>query len=220
MSTSLASPDAPIAVRDVRCATQSPSAKAYDVLAPVYDLLTSAYAHERWVGALEGLAREFGLQGSRLLDVACGTGKSFMPLLQQGYDVTACDVSPGMVERARERSGGAATVVEADVRMLPDLGEFDLVTCLLDVLNHLVEPADVLSALVSMRDQLAPDGLLVFDVNSLIAYRDVPDTVVDDSRHMVVWHGAAATNSRRPATAARSSSTSSRTRAATSGGAR
>lgn len=178
MSTTLAPPSA--------------SARAYDVLAPVYDLLTSGYAHDRWVGALEGLAREYGLQGSRVLDVACGTGKSFMPLLRRGYDVTACDVSPGMVERARERSDGVATIVEADVRALPPLGEFDLVTCLLDVLNHLVERDDVLAALASMREQLAPDGLVVFDVNSLIAYREVPDAVVDDGRHLVVWHGAAA----------------------------
>ena len=53
------------------------------------------------------------LRGRRLLDVACGTGRSFLPMLERGYDVTACDISPAMAARAREKSGGAARVLVA-----------------------------------------------------------------------------------------------------------
>ena len=65
-----------------------------------------------------------------VLDVACGTGKSFAPLLQRGYVVIACDASSGMMARARARTDGRAEVVTADVRHLPVLGAFDLVACL------------------------------------------------------------------------------------------
>ncbi|MDP9292961.1 MAG: methyltransferase domain-containing protein [Actinomycetota bacterium] len=74
----------------------APGTAIYDSLAPVYDLLTAGYDHGRWLAALERLALEHGLAGRRLLDVACGTGSSFLPLLLAGYEVTACDVSPAM----------------------------------------------------------------------------------------------------------------------------
>jgi SAM-dependent methyltransferase len=169
--------------------TASEAARAYAVLAPVYDLLTADYAHARWVRALERLAREHGLRGRRVLDAACGTGKSFLPLLERGYAVTACDVCPEMAARAQEAAGSAAGVHVADIRALPRLGAFDLVTCLSDVLNHLVEPEEVLDALAAMGDNLAGGGLLVFDVNMLAAYREVPDLVVEDDGRLVVWHG-------------------------------
>ena len=81
-------------------------AAPYEALADVYDLLTDGYAHERWLGALERLARAHGLRGRRVLDVACGTGSSFLALLDAGYEVTACDLSPAMARRAAEKAAG------------------------------------------------------------------------------------------------------------------
>src|ERR671937_3292070 len=81
----------------------SPALEAYERLAPVYDLLTAGYDHPTWLGELELLARAHGLSGRRLLDLACGTGKSFLPMLARGYSVSACDISPAMVEIAREK---------------------------------------------------------------------------------------------------------------------
>src|SRR4051812_5012012 len=100
--------------------------EAYDGLAPHYDAFTAGYDYERWIDALEGLAIEHGLGGSRVLDVACGTGKSFLPMVERGYEVVACDLSPGMVERAREKVlGTAVELLVADMRSLPELGAFD-----------------------------------------------------------------------------------------------
>src|SRR4051812_30675812 len=95
--------------------------RAYDALAPVYDLLTGSYAYDRWLSALEDLARAHGLRGRRALDVACGTGKSFLPLLERGYEVTACDVSAGMVALAAAKARGRAALHLADMRALPVL---------------------------------------------------------------------------------------------------
>jgi SAM-dependent methyltransferase len=46
------------------------------------------------------LGRAHGLRGDTVLDVGCGTGNSFLPLLALGWKVTAADLSPSMVERA------------------------------------------------------------------------------------------------------------------------
>jgi SAM-dependent methyltransferase len=171
-------------------------AHTYDTLAPAYDLMTAGHPHEEWLEAIERLAGEHGLRGRRVLDVACGTGKSFLPLLARGYEVTACDGSPEMASLARAKADGRADVTVQDMRRLPRLGAFDLVTCLDDAVNHLVEPGDVLAALTGMRDNLAPGGLLAFDVNLLRAYAEAADAIVDGAAQVVLWRGAAARHAR------------------------
>src|SRR5690242_123834 len=117
----------------------------YAPLAPFYDQFTAGYDYETWTEALERLARAHGLRGRRLLDVACGTGKSFVPFLNRGYEVTACDISPEMVAaaEAKPETLGARLLV-ADMRELPELGRFDLITCLDDSLNYLLEEPDLI----------------------------------------------------------------------------
>src|SRR5436190_6767955 len=169
----------------------APARDAYDALAAAYDTLTAAYAHQRWLTAITALAAEHGLAGRRVLDVACGTGKSFLPLLDEGWEVTACDVSPEMAARAAEKAAGRADVHVADMRELPVYGEFDLITCLDDAVNHLLEPDDVLDALAGMRGNLAPGGLVAFDVNTLVAYRSAAaDAVIEDDDSLAVWPGS------------------------------
>jgi len=171
----------------------APTARApYDCLASIYDLLTAGYGHDRWLAEIERLARTHGLRGKRLLDVACGTGSSFLPLLHAGYRVTACDLSPEMARRARQKSQGRATVLVADMRRLTVRGHFDLITCLDDAINHLAAGEEVVDALAGMRSNLDPRGVLVFDVNTLAAYRSPPDVVVADEDRFVAWRGALA----------------------------
>ena len=144
-----------------------PALAAYEELAPFYDELTAGYDYERWLSELERLALDHGLSGRRVLDVACGTGKSFLPLLARGYEVTACDLSPAMVALAGAKAPDAAAVLVADMRELPPLGEFDLVICLDDSLNYLIARQEMELAIGGMAANLAPAGLLAFDLNIL-----------------------------------------------------
>jgi SAM-dependent methyltransferase len=157
--------------RSVPCDTRA----AYDALAAVYDGLTAHHDHERWLTLLLELAGYHGLAGRRVLDVACGTGKSFMPLVRRGFDVTACDISPRMAARARRRARGHGVRVHlADMRRLPLLCEgADLVTCLDDAVNYLLDGDELRAGLRGMKRNLRPGGLVVFDVNTLATYRSV-----------------------------------------------
>ena len=164
---------------------------AYEALAATYDLLTEDYAHEPWLAAIESLALGHGLAGRRVLDVACGTGKSFLPLLRRGYAVTGCDISPAMLTRARAKAPGV-TLLEADMRALPVLGEFDLVTCLDDALNYVTEEAGLLAALRGIRRSLAPWGLAIWAVNTQAMYRSAfaqTWAVEEDGERLVLWRG-------------------------------
>jgi SAM-dependent methyltransferase len=144
---------------------------AYEALAPAYDALTADYAHGPWVARIVALAREHGLRGRRAVDLACGTGRSSAPLLDLGFALTAADASPAMARLAEDRLGPGADVHVADLRALPDLGPFDLATCLCDSVNYLTEEEDLAAALAGIAGILAPGGLLAFDVNTLVNHR-------------------------------------------------
>jgi SAM-dependent methyltransferase len=143
---------------------------AYEPLARYYDLFTERAAYEPVIAQVEAWAQAQGLRGRRLLDVACGTGKSFVPMVERGYELTACDISPAMVAEACTKAP-AAEIVVADMRSLPWRARFDLVTCMDDAVNYLLTAADLHAAIASMAGALAPDGILIFDANTLGTYR-------------------------------------------------
>ena len=140
-------------------------------MAPVYDDFTGHYEYEAWIADLVKVLERHGLTGKRLLDVGCGTGKSFLPMLAQGWEVTACDISPAMLELAREKAGEAVRLAVADMLELPEFGEFDLVWALDDAINYLLSPEELERALAGCGPTSRPTGLLLFDVNELQAYR-------------------------------------------------
>jgi SAM-dependent methyltransferase len=164
--------------------------RCYDALADAYDQLTAGYEYAAWLDRLEALARRHGLRGRRLLDVACGTGKSFMPLLARGYSVTACDISAAMLEHARAKAPHAR-LLQVDMRGLPRLGEFDLVTCLDDSLNYLLEEAEFVTSLTNVRRNLAAGGVAVWDLNTLAMYGGsfARDQVMEDDGRLLAWRG-------------------------------
>ena len=83
---------------------------AYEAIAPAYDDFTAHHDYDLWLGELLPKLEKHGIPGKRLLDVACGTGKSFIPMLEKGWEVTACDISPSMVAIAREKVGDRAAL--------------------------------------------------------------------------------------------------------------
>ncbi|MDX6635999.1 MAG: hypothetical protein QOF06_2202 [Solirubrobacterales bacterium] len=164
---------------------------AYQAIAPVYDDFTAHHDYELWLGMLMPKLEKHGISGKRLLDVACGTGKSFIPMLERGWQVTACDISPAMVAIAREKVGDRVQLSVADMRELPVFGEFDVVFCLDDAVNYLLGTEELEQALTGMRRNLAPGGLLMFDVNTLEAYRNffAEEVVVERDGRRMIWKG-------------------------------
>ncbi len=168
----------------------------YEAFAATYDDFNHRYMYERWTGKLLERAEAAGLQGRRLLDVGCGTGLSFISQLERGYEVCGCDISPAMLGQARGRVGTAIPLHVADMRALPRLGEFDLVWAVNDAINYLLHPAELQASLAGMKRNLAPEGVVLFDLNTLGAYRSffAEETVVERDGRRMVWHGLGSTD--------------------------
>jgi SAM-dependent methyltransferase len=148
-----------------------PARSAYQALAPIYDEFCGANDYEMWIGTLLPELEKHGLSQGRLLDVGCGTGRAFEPMLKRGWEIVGCDLSPAMLAEARAKFGDEVPLHEASLRELPVFGEFELVWALNDVVNYLLEDGDLERAFAGMRANLAPGGLALFDSNTLTVYR-------------------------------------------------
>ena len=166
---------------------------AYEAIAPVYDDFTAHHNYRLWISTLLELGAAHGLRGDTVLDVACGTGKSFIPMLEQGWQVTACDISPSMTEMARVKAGDRARIEVADMRELPVYGSFDLVCCLDDAVNYLHTQGELEQTLRGLAANMAPHALCIFDSNTLTQFRGffTERFEVEMNGRRMIWEGRA-----------------------------
>jgi SAM-dependent methyltransferase len=155
--------------------------RAYDRYAAVYDESNAENDYEMWLGeVLLPELEQRGLQKGWALDVGCGTGRAFDPLLARGWQVVGCDVSSGMLDEAQRKFGCRVRLLPADARDLPLLaaapgspaGEgFDLILLLNDVVNYVIADGDLERVFGGVRRNLSGRGLVVFDANTLSLFR-------------------------------------------------
>lgn len=124
----------------------------FDTIAPRYDLLNRLLTFRMDVGWRRKAVERLGLvQGSLVLDLACGTGDLCRELAAHGHRPIGLDLSAGMLAAART----GAPLVQADVTVLPvPDGAADGITCGF-ALRNLV---DLRAGLVAMARALRPGG--------------------------------------------------------------
>lgn len=149
----------------------------YQQLAHLYD----------WPGALEfaekitqkdlNLLGKLGIQpGSRILDLACGTGSLSIALAQAGYQVTGIDLSEAMLTEAKRKQAENGTDLSiqwqtGDMRYFLLDEPVDVVLCHYDSLNHLSNETELRGAFLQVAQALKPGGLFLFDLNTLENYQ-------------------------------------------------
>lgn len=141
--------------------------RQFDDVAFLYDELMSAVPYGEWVKYVEELLMEHKCRPETVLDLCCGTGSASLLLSGRGYKVTGVDISPEMIEIAKEKSAGSdVDFYVQDVTAL-NLGRtFDLVLSLFDSLNYILKPEDLQEAFRHTADHLDEGGLFIFDMNT------------------------------------------------------
>lgn len=105
-----------------------------------------------------------------VLELGCGTGEIAIRLAKADKRVFASDLSTDMLEVAKQKA------MHANVNLMMqrvDMADFktsypvDLILCLCDSLNYLLDEKDVLNTFKNVYSSLKEDGTFIFDVDSL-----------------------------------------------------
>ncbi|GIV95435.1 MAG: SAM-dependent methyltransferase [Herpetosiphonaceae bacterium] len=105
-------------------------AHAYDQLAEAYAERVETKAHNACYDRPAVFSLLPPIKGKRVLDAGCGSGAYSDWLVQHGAEVVGCDISPKMVQIARQRLQGRARILQADLSQpltFAETASFDLI---------------------------------------------------------------------------------------------
>lgn len=132
----------------------------YTALAAYYDALMRDVDYEGWCDFVAKYVDGCGA------DLACGTGKFTLGLIERGKKVFGADISPQMLEAARKNAterGIAAQFVLMDMTKFVAAKPLDFVVCMCDGINYVKEPKKVFKSVYAA---LKNGGRFIFDLSS------------------------------------------------------
>ncbi len=141
----------------------------YVGFAEIYDLCMQSVDYQGWISYLGEILQRFDHHPASVADLGCGTGRTTLPWAERGLKTYGVDRSEPMLERARAAAaalGLEVTFLKQDIRNLNLPEPVDLVTCLYDTVNYILEPRGLLDLFAGVNRSLRPGGLMVFDINS------------------------------------------------------
>jgi SAM-dependent methyltransferase len=171
----------------------------YSSYAPIYDAINQGSFAEELAPHIFG---DLPTPPQRVLDLACGSGAAASFFAARGATVVGVDRAPAMLSIAQAKArdqGLPISFVEADLRNLPITAggplapaSFDLVTCLYDSLNYLLDDTDLHTVCAAVHTLLRPGGRFVFDLNTEDEFLswgdDEGDQVVHDAGGILVYN--------------------------------
>ena len=147
----------------------------YSSLASYYDRLNSHIDYESWADFLDKRFKENQInKGALVLDLGCGTGNITLPLCERGYDMIGVDISPEMLDLARQkRHGDKVLWLCQDMREFELYGTVAAVVSCLDSINYLTGKVGLKKCFSLVHNYLDPNGIFIFDVNSPYKFENV-----------------------------------------------
>lgn len=164
----------------------------YTVLAQYYDQLTTDVQYERWANYIQKHFDRSKRPIHSVAELACGTGSLARLLAEQGYAVTAVDISPDMLSVAADKCEGLDVLFLCqDMAKLTLMEPVDAVVCCLDSVNYVTKPAQLEKAFRRVYQCLAPGGLFLFDAKTPQALEEADGQVyLDENEELYcVWRG-------------------------------
>ena len=144
----------------------------YDQLSPFYHLIYPDWEAnvQRQAVQLDAVVREiWGTHVRTVLDATCGIGTQAIGLAQLGYSVTASDISPRPVQRAKQEAVKRELTIKfgiADLRTLSSSYRqpFDVVIACDNSIPHLLSDEEIRMAFGEMYRCTTPSGGVLISV--------------------------------------------------------
>jgi SAM-dependent methyltransferase len=121
--------------------------------------------YKEWADYANELIRNW-LPGSKsVLDVACGTGNILLELKRYRYQLSGCDSSyPMILQASYKRELNGIPLWQSDMSTLRLRRKVDVVLCLYDSINYIMNRNEILNFFESAHRFLTPNGILIFDI--------------------------------------------------------
>jgi SAM-dependent methyltransferase len=142
---------------------------SYQRFAYLYDTLMEDVPYEKWLELVEVYGKQYQVKGTKLLDIACGTGELSCRFALNGFQVTGVDLSEDMLAIAQAKSdenGLSIPFFQQNMAELEGLEKYDYITIFCDSINYLSEEAEVLETFKGVHNHLQENGLFLFDIHS------------------------------------------------------
>lgn len=143
---------------------------AYEEFAKIYDeLINEDIDYDIIVKRLKEVIKKYDVNCEDYLDLACGTGNVALKMAQDFKTTYAVDLSEDMLANAYDKfqeKGLNIGIINQDMTELDLNYSFDVVTCVLDSTNYLIEDGDLESYFKGVYNHLKDGGIFLFDINS------------------------------------------------------
>lgn len=150
--------------------------EAYTSFASVYDTFMDNIPYEEWAEYLIGLLKEYNVREGLVLDLGCGTGNMTELLAEAGYDMIGIDNAEemlGIAMEKRSQSGHDILYLLQDMREFELYGTVKAIVSICDSMNYITEEGDLLEVFRLANNYLDPDGVFIFDFNTVYKYQQV-----------------------------------------------
>ncbi|AMV67860.1 Methyltransferase [Pediococcus damnosus] len=138
----------------------------YQTFAKLYDDLMDPAMYDQW---LDFVSERQPDKNANWLDLACGSGRLAVKLIQDGYQVSGFDLSDEMLALADEHAHEADVelpFVQGDMLNLSELDQYDVVSCFADSLCYLPDESSLKQCFGQVFEHLNDKGKFLFDVIS------------------------------------------------------
>ena len=146
--------------------------EAYSIFSEVYDRFMEDVPYDAWCGNLTGFLKKEGITDGLVLELGCGTGQMTRRLKAAGFDMIGVDASGEMLLEAAEKNDGSILYLNQDMRSFELYGTVRAIVSVCDSMNYLLTAEDLLEVLKLADNYLDPNGLFIFDMNTIHKYRD------------------------------------------------
>lgn len=163
---------------------------SYENFARVYDELMDNVPYEQWAEFILSILKENKITEGILLELGCGTGKLMTLLGDAGFDMIGVDNSVDMLQIAREKTSPEFLYLLQDMREFELYGTVKAVVSICDSINYITDKEDLKDVFRLVNNYLDPEGLFIFDFNTIYKYKNViGETVIAEDRDDVsfIW---------------------------------
>ena len=169
--------------------------ESYTGFAEFYDLFMDNIPYEEWSKYLISLLKENNINDGIVLDMVCGTGNITEFLAKAGYDMIGIDNSEDMLMEAMNKrydTGLDILYLCQDMRDFELYGTVAAAVSICDSMNYILEYDDLVKVFKLVNNYLDPNGLFIFDLNTIHKYECMGDSTIAENREegSFIWENS------------------------------